>query len=77
MSSRQKVLGLDVRARRESLDDEKGREPAREERGDRAAPHAEDRDEAGDRCPLRDPRAPEELAHVVHLLRQWSRSSST
>ena len=60
-------VGLDVSAWRESLDDEKGSEPAREQRGDRRTPDSEHCDHACDRRPLRDPSAPEELAQVVHL----------
>ena len=68
MSSRQNDVRLDRRPGGEALHDEEGREPASEQRRDRAAPHAEHGQEPGDRRPLREPRAPEELAQLAHLL---------
>ena len=59
---------LDGRSRGEALHDQEGTEPPAEQRRHRSASHANDGDEASERRPLRQPRAPEELAQVVHLL---------
>ena len=60
--------GLDRRERREALHDEERGEPAAEEGCDRAAPDAYDREQPGERRPLGEPLAPEELAERVHLV---------
>ena len=51
-------------------------EPPAEQGRDRAASDAKDGDEPGERRPLREPRAPEELAQLIHLRRQCSKSRS-
>ena len=53
---------------RKALHEDERCEPAGQERTDCTAPHPEDCEQAGERRPLREPCAPEELAQVVHLL---------
>ena len=67
MSSRQNVFAwMSARVEKPFTSEERG-EPAAEERGDGRSPDTKDGEQAGERRPLGEPRAPEELAQLIHL----------